>query len=300
MELKGASMWRRLGLALLSPLQVVRFVHARRLGHRLGLQNYQVNHLHTADALLSLSGKRVLEVGGSLPSRMVIDHYKCRSWTCVDSRTEYTAELDFDLGAPADSVSSAGADRAGTWSFLDGRFEQVATTLTGPFDVIYSSAVLEHVRELSACLTQMRRLLAPGGAMFHAVGPIWSGPSGYHVYPSYFRKHGPTAGVQVVDALGPWIHLVKTPEQMLAHLTEFVEAPLAQDAVESIYRSPRLSRRVFDEYLAAFDDAGLQIAWLHKWKKPVRNAQTLRALRATGVDTANYRFDTFWTVLTPR
>lgn len=296
-------MWRRLGLALLSPLQVARFAHARRLGHRLGLRGYQVNHLHTANALLSLSGKRVLEVGGSLPSRMVNDYYGCTSWTCVDSRLEYAAELDFQHIAPAHSASSASANRAVAWTYLDGRFEQVATTLSGPFDVIYSSAVLEHVGELSACLDQMRRLLAPGGAMFHAVGPIWSGPSGYHVYPSYFRKHGPTAGQQVVSALGPWIHLVKTPEQLLAHLSEIVGAPLARDAVESIYRSPRLSRRTFDEYIAAFDQAGLQIAWLHKWKKPVRNVHTLQALRAlqaTGVDPANYRFDTFWTVLTPR
>ncbi len=136
--------------------------------------------------------------------------------------------------------------------------------------------------------------------MFHAVGPIWSGPSGYHVYPSYFRKHGPTAGRQVVAALGPWIHLLKTPEQMLAYLTEIVGAPLAQEAVESIYRSPRLTRRLFDDYIGEFDAAGLRIAWLHKFKKPLRDAHAWRSLRATGVDPASYRFDTFWTVLVPK
>ena len=297
----GASL--NLARAVLSPLHMARLLRARKLARRLALQSYHANHLHAADALLSLSGKRVLEVGGSLPSRLVNDHYGCRSWTCVDNRLEYAAELDFEHTGPPDRATNAGVRHEDSWNYVDGRFEEVATTLTGPFDVIYSSAVLEHVGELSICLDQMRRLLAPGGAMFHAVGPVWSGPSGHHVYPSYFRRHGANAGLQVVAALGPWMHLLKTPEQMLAHLTDIVGAPLARDAVESIYRSPRLSRRIFPEYIAAFESAGLQVAWIRKWRKSARTAdarRALRALRATGVDSANYRFDTFWAVLVRR
>jgi len=37
------------------------------------------------------------------------------------------------------------------------------------FDVIYSNAVLEHVRDLEASLRAIRRLLAPGGVMLYAV-----------------------------------------------------------------------------------------------------------------------------------
>lgn len=44
-------MWRRPGLALLSPFHAARFVHARRLGNRLGLQGYQTNHLRRSDGM---------------------------------------------------------------------------------------------------------------------------------------------------------------------------------------------------------------------------------------------------------
>jgi SAM-dependent methyltransferase len=37
------------------------------------------------------------------------------------------------------------------------------------FDVVFSNAVLEHVRDLEAALQALRRLLAPGGVMFHEV-----------------------------------------------------------------------------------------------------------------------------------
>lgn len=44
----------------------------------------------------------------------------------------------------------------------------------GTFDIVWSSAVLEHVRDLGACLDETRRVLRPGGRAVHLLpSPVW-------------------------------------------------------------------------------------------------------------------------------
>lgn len=51
----------------------------------------------------------------------------------------------------------------------------------GKFDFIVSDAVFEHLYEFEACLKNMVRILAPGGIIYAAFGPLWSTWGGDHI-----------------------------------------------------------------------------------------------------------------------
>ena len=257
------------------------------------MSSYQINHLHVLNALIPLAGKRVLEVGGATPAEAVVGHYRCKGWVCVDDRDAYVREAK--VGATRRQPDRE--DPTAAWAYWDGRFEQRAPDLPGPFDVIYSSAVLEHIGDLPRALVAMRDALHPGGRMFHAVGPIWSGPHGYHVYDGYFAHHGADAGRRVLSALRPWMHLLKTPAEMRAHLATHVGEELARDAVESIYLSSRLNRWKFEAYLEGFAAAGLRVTWLRRWRRPWTCLHARYALARLDCRPEDCDFDTFWAVL---
>jgi SAM-dependent methyltransferase len=51
------------------------------------------------------------------------------------------------------------------------------------FDLAYTSAVLEHVRDLRAFLANVRAMLGDGGAFFSVWGPMWWAYGGDHIAP---------------------------------------------------------------------------------------------------------------------
>jgi SAM-dependent methyltransferase len=84
----------------------------------------------------------------------------------------------------------------------------------GAFDVIYSVSVFEHLRDPTAALAEMRRLLAPGGFMLHRYG-------------AFFFSFG---GHSWANLDCPWGHLRVSPADH-AHYIERLrpfEAPVAR------------------------------------------------------------------------
>jgi SAM-dependent methyltransferase len=66
----------------------------------------------------------------------------------------------------------------------DARFFEIHGELEHAFDVVFCSALLEHVPDLFACARTIRRLIKPGGHLYFA-GP-WV--QGYHSYPDDFWR----------------------------------------------------------------------------------------------------------------
>jgi len=60
----------------------------------------------------------------------------------------------------------------------------------GSVDLIESRAVLEHVGNMAASVAEMSRVLASGGLMFHAFGPLYFCHGGDHCIGSYGMEHG--------------------------------------------------------------------------------------------------------------
>jgi SAM-dependent methyltransferase len=75
------------------------------------------------------------------------------------------------IGARRDRVLGALGDRAGRVAF---RVDDVTSSAieSGRFDLILSWQTLEHVADPAAAMVEMKRLLRPGGLMFHEYNPF--------------------------------------------------------------------------------------------------------------------------------
>ena len=113
------------------------------------------------------------------------------------------------------------------------------------FDVVVSTTVLEHVRDLPAALRETRRVLRPGGIAFHGVQP-WFGPDGGH-------------GLCTLDFA--WGHVRLDDEEFAAY--EHAWRPLeAADAIAYHSRGFQQPRFTLDQSRSAARDAGFEIlAW---------------------------------------
>lgn len=163
----------------------------------------------------------------------------------------YQAKLIASLGCEVTSVDVEGGE--GT-----GRFYPVSTYdgvhLPFPdrsFDVVFSSNVLEHVKDLPGLFTEMKRVLKPAGRMIHILPtpawrmwslithPIWV------VKSVLFRGKSsgslPAPAVRSVVARRGWLQLIKRAVIAPAH----GEYPNA--VAELYYFSARRWRRVFQE-----------------------------------------------------
>jgi SAM-dependent methyltransferase len=83
-------------------------------------------------------------------------------------------------------------------------------------DVIYGSAVLEHISELEKFFAGAKRILRPGGLFFLHGAPIWSSAKGHHVFVSVGAQK-----YQFNSSTNPipdWAHLVHTKSSLTADL----------------------------------------------------------------------------------
>ena len=288
----------KFNFALYSPFNLPKLLFARLKASRYRLEKYQVDHLYLADQMLSLRNKRVLEVGGALPKEFVLDHFKCKRWTGVDNRKFYTQTLGWQLESDQiNEVGNCSTTPVDGWSWFDGIVKDIPDSFHGQFDLVFSNAVLEHVNGLSESLVKMKAALVPGGLMYHTVGPIWSGPAGYHVFPSYFSDFGKSAGARVVSQLRPWMHLAMTKDEMYSKLQNEIEEDLSIEVVESIYHSSRINRLLFSDYLNLFRDAGLRPLWIKRWTKKQRDYFYLDKIKNLQGVREDYLFNTFTIIL---
>lgn len=78
--------------------------------------------------------------------------------------------------------SAAGAQRPSTsLCFIQGDLECLTEINSGSIDIVGSDAVFEHVRNLSAVLSEFYRVLRPGGLLYATFGPLWYCWGGDHV-----------------------------------------------------------------------------------------------------------------------
>ena len=110
------------------------------------------------------------------------------------------------------------------------------------FDLAFSFSTLEHVRQPRTVLTELRRVLRPGGFLYHGVDP-WFSPSGGHA-------------LCTLDA--PWGHVRVSRNELAQYLTEYRphEAKDTMRSYDEAFQAPRLTLAQLE---AAFVDSGLQL-----------------------------------------
>lgn len=247
------------------------------LGKAFGL-SYHIPYAAKAAELVGFAGKRVVEVGGSLPPDFVRTHLGVAQWTAVEELSywrevekgghkqygplakSYTRHLPEAVAADVDNHE---------YLLLDGAIEQAPAALDGQFDLAFSIACFEHVSRLPKALSAIQRLLKPGGKLFTMFSPIWSAHDGHHL-PVITDASGQTFVFNKNCPIPPWGHLVCTPSEMFEFLLSKTDPTAAEEMVYYTYHAPNINRLFAEDYLKYFLLSPFEVtAMVETFKRPV-------------------------------
>ena len=219
---------------------------------------YHVPYALAAEQRIGLRGKRVLEIGGSLPRNFVLDELGAEKWIAIEEMGYYE-EIRFDLKREDifNLPDVSNVDQLGDYAVVSGRAEQLTSAFSEEFDAIFSIAAFEHIDRLPAALSRMHQALKPGGRLFTMFSPIWSAHDGHHL-------HGVTDKKGNVFSFGnspipPWGHLLMRPPQMYEHLLSYTVEEAAAEIVYHVYNSPAINRLFTEDYVEYFKSSPFKI-----------------------------------------
>lgn len=127
------------------------------------------------------------------------------------------------------------------------------------FDIVFGTAVLEHIPNIPALLSSIDSILRPGGSVFLSGGPLWTSARGHHVWVDTAR--GPIRFNDTSCPIPDWAHLVFSEgemQQYLKNLSLFSPADIKK-ITHWIYQSPRLNRVSDHEILRAVRASGFNL-----------------------------------------
>ncbi len=122
------------------------------------------------------------------------------------------------------------------------------------FDFIYSLAAFEHVFDLSEALSEMYRILKPGGLLYTKFGPIWSSAGGHHLWVTYEKNVYTYANAN----MPPYCHLLLTPEQLMEFCKKNHSPDVSEKLVDYIYNSEDQNRLFYEDYLNIVNESLFQ------------------------------------------
>jgi len=235
------------------------------LQKRYGLKNYHIHFSDTAQSKVGFREKRVLEIGGSLPERFVLDELGAEQWIAIE-HLEYWEELPTDKGKPDGTPPENLPDKKltnvtdynelGKYCLLAGGVEDIPSVLYERFDVIFSIAAFEHITMFPIALDKMCQALKPGGFLFSMWSPIWSAHDGHHL-PTIIDKYGREMNFGK-SPIPPWGHLLMRPPELYGHLLGFTDMESAARIVYFVYHSSHINRLFTEDYLAFINSSQFQ------------------------------------------
>ena len=205
--------------------------------------SYETPHkkyLNLVKITSGLSGKRVLEVGGSTPPS-IVRAYAPAGWESVNLDREAVENFNKQAQCLGISAYSAVCSDIATVEKADA------------YDLVYSINAFEHIHHLDVALNQMFRALKKGGHLFTLFGPIWSSDVGHHL--SICTDDGRELHF-LQGILAPWEHLTSTRGAIYVKLAALYGEKTAQRAVTYIYDYADLNRLVEREYLEIVKKSG--------------------------------------------
>jgi SAM-dependent methyltransferase len=241
---------------------------------------YHVPYAAKAAEMVGFAGKRVLEVGGSLPPGFVRDHLGAAQWTAVEElsywqvidnvehratplQKSYTRKL---------AAATAADTEAHEYLLLDGAIEHAPTTLNDQYDVAFSIACFEHLSRLPKALSAIHRALKPGGKLFAMFSPIWSAWDGHHL-PKITDSRGQTFYFGKNNPIPPWGHLACSPSEMFEFLLTKTDPTAAEEMVYYIYHAPNINRLFAEDYLRYIALSPFEVrTMIETFKRPITPA----------------------------
>lgn len=227
--------------------------------------SYHIPYALSAEALVGLKGKDVLEVGGSLPARFVLEELGVRRWVSIEEMDYWreSTATGHQQGTPPVVTPNIpvtevkAIDSLGSHAVLHGRIENLPPSLHGQFDVIFSIAAFEHIDRMPQALKAMFQALRPDGAVFTMYSPIWSSHDGHHL-PKIADSHGNLFDFSN-SPIPRWGHLTMRPPELYRYLLDHTDAVAAGEIVYYVYHSPHINRLFTEDYITFFQQSSFSI-----------------------------------------
>lgn len=193
--------------------------------------------LEAAVSKIDFRDKVVLEIGcgdGSMLRKIAELH-----------RPSFIRGIDVHL----DSWWSSAPSKGENWEIR----QEDATCLSAPdnyFDVVISVATFEHINDLRTALSEIKRVLKPGGVFFTEFAPIWTSIVGHH-YNFWIYED--------VDLIPPWGHLWMNEDEMRKYLEPKVGQKKTDEACYFIYHSDLINRLGRNDFHNIITNCGMRI-----------------------------------------
>jgi SAM-dependent methyltransferase len=208
---------------------------------KFDLLEYHLPYLKQFCSEFDVRGKDILEVGGAMPSEIVIDYLKANSWTCTEDPT-----YDRVLGAVANQQTLSVRAQRNSYTTILKNIEEFDTSLNEKFDCIFSIACFEHISKLPEAVNKMWSVLKPGGKLFSMFSPIWSCHDGHHLYHLNIPEKFSERNIQKI--LDPWEHLLKTRRELHSDLKIKFDAEFADRVMYEAFNNPHINRYFSEDY----------------------------------------------------
>lgn len=208
-------------------------------------------HVAFCNSVIGISGKDILEIGGCV-SPSVVGEFGPKSWTAIDiNPRRFSAQ---------DTEAQAIAFEAIEMSATSMKFEDAT------FDAVFSINCFEHIDDLETALSEMYRVLRPGGLLFTIFGPIWSSPVGHHTW----VQHDGRLYHFNAQVFPDWHHLVKGRAELRSSLEEVYGAVLSEKICQYVYDSSDLNRVADGQYLGMVKGSDFSTVLALRKKRGVR------------------------------
>jgi ubiquinone/menaquinone biosynthesis C-methylase UbiE len=112
------------------------------------------------------------------------------------------------------------------------------------FDFVFSLAAFEHIFNLDKAMSEIHRILKPGGLLYSKFGPIWSSCWGHHLW----VNHDNSLYNYINTILPPYCHLLMSPGELMAFLTDKFPTETREKIVSYVYESPDQNRLFYEDY----------------------------------------------------
>jgi SAM-dependent methyltransferase len=126
---------------------------------------------------------------------------------------------------------------------------------------LFSVSVFEHLLDFEQCLSEMHRILVPGGIVYAEFGPIWSSSLGHHVYADVNGEQARhwDPGLNPLDNFS---HLLQGREEMAHTLEGSVSGPLAAAILSWVYDEDGINRLFYEDYLRIIEQSPFELVHL--------------------------------------
>ena len=217
------------------------------LEHKYKLNSYQISYLLKAHELVNFNNKIVLEVGGSLPQKLVTNELLVSQWIGNEELSYYSESGYNSPSVIENSIVNSEYNSNVKYSTIAGGIEELNESYFGVFDIVFSIAAFEHINKFPEALEIIYLALKPGGKLITIFSPIWSSCVGHHL-------------PQIIDSqekeydfgnspLPPWGHLLMNRIELYDFLLSKFDKNFINKILYYVFNSSHINRYFLDDFI---------------------------------------------------